>query len=157
MQQTVKRELPPVALKIGTDALVEKSVRFQDQNFHEKHSATMSLAIKKLSYSRKSDVFAPVEFLSSIEMQDLYQVYEDFFWWRPGSYSLHFSIKSPNGAKLVKESYIFTLSQEEVYRLKSNLDVIRTDSKNIVMAGQEDFEAKAVFWHWSEPKMTRLA
>lgn len=156
VQQTVKRELPPVALKVGTDALVEKQVRFQDQEFIEQKAAVLAIADKKILHARKHNNFSPDDFLLSPEVSDLYQIYENFCWWRQGQYSLEFSIKSPNGASLFKQRYSFALTNEDVQRLKSNLQVARVEMRNIIFSAQEGFNTEPVIWHWCDPKMTRL-
>lgn len=156
VQQTVKRELPPVALKIGTDALVEKQVRFQDQEFHEQQATILAVTVKKLLHDRKNTNFSPNDFLSNSEIDVLYQVYEELFWWRPGLYSLYFSIRYPNGASLVKQNYVFTLGHDDVRRLKSNLDVVKVETRNGMVSAQDGFEAEPVIWHRCDPKMKRL-
>lgn len=150
-KQLVEKDQPAIAIKISTQLLLEKFVRFQDVGYHDRHRAKVEAAAAHQNYLRSScsdTSEAGRTLLASREFHTLTEFYKDEFWWKAGPYRVTFAIKSSNRAKLKPAVYEFSLAAHDVDALRNNQNVIRSDYSNLVLAGTEGYESLPVVWNW---------
>ena len=95
-RQVVSRDQTPIALKIGTESLVEKTVRFQEPRYHETVRPGISAPCGSVEFpeaKRHSDYVS--EILSSKELFELTDIRQKSFWWKAGRYDVTVKLSSP--------------------------------------------------------------
>lgn len=147
-RQKVERDQPAIALKLSTSVLSEKFVRFQDANFQDQQRARFNDLQIQHDFLKSSEADYRDKTLASREVYNLIELYRERFWWRPGKYSLVFSVRSPDRTRLQKASYHFALSQSHVDELRANIDNMAPFIRNMVMAGTPDFDPAVLNWTW---------
>jgi hypothetical protein len=158
-RQLVERDQPAIALKVSTILLLEKFVRFQDPAYHDRHRVPVDAAVAHQSYLRTLSpdrAESGKSLLDSREFHNLMAFYRAEFWWKPGRYTASFSIKSSNRAKLDCQSFVFRLAQHDVESLRSNIELMETDYRNLVLGGTPGFEAIPVVWNWRTISFTPI-
>jgi len=156
LQQTVQKELPPVALKVATSSLVERFVRFQDQDFWDRQREALTLTIDKQTYLNKVSKSPSEELLQSAEFDALLRVYKNSFWWRPGTYRVHFTALSPNGASLIERDFHFSLTEHEVEAMRNNLGPVHTDFQNRIFQDDAEYQQVPVIYYWGNARLNPL-
>jgi hypothetical protein len=106
-RQLVERDQPAIALKVSTQLLLEKFVRFQDLTYHERHEERVAKVFAHQDFLKKGSPNYREETLQSKEAHDLMEFYKGEFWWKPGKCTATFSIQSSNRAKLRTASFSF--------------------------------------------------
>lgn len=147
-QQLVEKDSPAIALKVTTELLVEKFVRFQDLAYHEEHRAVLNAMDQQYNFIRTNPTQDRDGVLSSREFYDAVEFYREAFWWRPGRYCVTFAIKSRNHARLVAEQHVFALMQADVDTLQSNVSIVPAWYENIVKADIPGYERRPMIWQW---------
>lgn len=157
VQQVVQRELPPIAIKVITAGLVDKFVRFQDSNFWSQQGPALNAVVEHDSHLRKTAPPHHDEMMRSSQLAALMRVYDEAFWWRPGTYRVSFAIRSFNGATLIPNEYVFTATHNDVEALRANLNAVRVEMENRVRVDEPGYTARRVEWNWRNVLMTRAS
>lgn len=149
-KQVVSRDMPPIALKIGTMSLLEKFVRFQDQKYHEDDRPLVNALITHFNYLKqaKPDTYV-ADTLASKELFSVLEARKKTFWWKAGRYDISISLSSPRKFKLANPDFHFELSVNDVDFLKKNLVGLDTEMTNLVSSNLPDFKIAPLNWNWA--------
>lgn len=130
-RQVVSRDQNPIALKIGTESLVEKFVRFQEPRYHESLRPPMNSLMAHFSFLKRSgDPDYVQKALVSKELYELVDARRKSFWWRAGRYDVTLKLSSPKRFSLPHSRYAFKLTSAAVDDLKAEHSASRDgDSK----------------------------
>lgn len=149
-RQVVSRDQIPIALKIGTESLVEKFVRFQEPRYHEAVRPAMSNLIAHFNFLKRSgDADYVAKVLASKELFSVRETQEKLFWWKPGRYQATLQVSSPKKFKLSESRYQFELTSIDIDQLKQNIATLENDLKNTINSNLPDFKAQPVNWNWA--------
>lgn len=157
IRQSVERESPPIAIKLSTNALQEKLVRFQESGFHDSKRQLESIVANHLNYLRSRTEKFREEALNSKETQALLDFYRQAFWWKAGTYKVAFGISSPDRADTKKEFYAFSLSQSDVDQLSFNVNLVKMDLEVQLNSDVENFVPSATPWNWRNVSLQSFA
>jgi hypothetical protein len=155
-QQTVSRDQTPIAIKISTQSLFEKKVRFQEPRFHQADSELVKALIEHFNFLKQKDQASFVaETLASKQFFDVIEARHAWFWWKPGSYDVELTLSSPQSFRLMTSRFAFDLAAIEIDHLKKNLPIIDAELRNTVNSNLPDFKAEPIAWLWSNPPLRR--
>lgn len=119
-RQVVSRDQIPIALKIGTESLIEKLVRFQEPRYNEgvRPSYLNLLAhFSFLKHANNEDYVTKV--LDSKELHQMLEARRSSFWWKVGRYEVTIQPSSPRKFTLLHPRFSFELSNIDVGRLQT--------------------------------------
>lgn len=149
-RQIVRRDQTPIALKVGTESLIEKFVRFQEPRYHEADRPVMSDLIAHFNYLKRSN---PADYvtqtLSSKELFSVLETRQKLFWWKAGRYQVTLNLSSPKKFKLAQSEFYFELTSLDIDRLKQNIATIESDLRDIISSNLPDFKAQPINWNWA--------
>lgn len=149
-RQVVSRDQVPIALKIGTESLVEKFVRFQEPRYHEAVRPALSNLIAHLNFLRRSgDADYTSKLLASKEFFDVVDSRQKSFWWRAGRYDVSLKLSSPKKFTLTHVQYRFELTQIDVDQLRQNVETLKTELENVLKSDLPGFQPQAINWNWA--------
>lgn len=155
-RQVVSRDQTPIALKIGTESLIEKFVRFQEPRYHETDRPVMSNLIAHFNYLKRS---SPEDYvaqtLSSKELFSVLEARQKAFWWKPGRYQMTLKLSSPKKFKLAHSQFDFELTSVDVDRLKQNIATLDSELRNVISSNLPDFKGQPVNWNWANVDVRR--
>jgi len=154
-QQVVEKEHLAIALRLSTSMLTERLVRFQDPEYHDVVRESSAPLTEHVAFLRENDRIS--EGTDSQEFHNFAQAVRNHYWWLLGRYEVEFYFRSPHQAELKKRTWQFTLTQVDIDRLRSNLDLIESDLENVLMIGQEGYEEHKPEWQWVNPALTLVA
>lgn len=158
-RSVVKRDESPIALKIGTQSLVEKFVRFQEPRFHETErqpSLNLLTHFNFLKQSGDGEWIAKV--LASKGYHALGELKRKYFWWKPGEYQLLIRLSSPKKIALSHARFAFQLSELDVDHLRQNVQSIETDLSNLINSNLAEPPPRVdVNWNWANVTLRRAA
>jgi hypothetical protein len=157
IRQSVERESPPIALKLSTNALQEKLIRFQESKFHDSKRPLESAVSNHLNYLRSRTENFRKETLNSKETQALLDFYRQAFWWKAGAYRVVFGVSSPDRASIKNEIYTFSLSQSDVDGLSSNVNTVKMDLEALLNSDLEGFKHPVIPWSWKNLTLQPVA
>lgn len=149
-RQVVSRDQTPIALKVGTESLIEKFVRFQEPRYHETDRPVMSNLIAHFNFLKRScprDYVAQT--LSSDKLFSVLETRKSSFWWKPGRYEITLKLSSPKKFRITHSEFHFDLTSIDIDRLKQNVATLDSDLRNIISSNLPDFEAQPVTWNWA--------
>lgn len=156
-RQVVGRDQTPIALKIGTESLIEKFVRFQEPLYHENDRTVMSDLIAHLNFLMRNNSENYVEqVLSSKEYLSVLETRQNSFWWKPGHYKITFKLSSSKKFKLKHSQFGFELTSFDINRLKENKTTLDSQLKNIISTNLPNFEAQAINWNWANVDVQKI-
>jgi hypothetical protein len=149
-QQTVSRDQTPIAIKVGTQAFLEKMIRFQEPRFHQADGTLMRTLVEHFNFLKQKDsaTFVP-ETLASKQFYDVIEGRHAGFWWKPGQYVVDLKLSSPQRFTLRTTRWAFTLAPVDVEHLKKNLPSIDADLRNTVNSNLPDHKPEPLPWVWS--------
>lgn len=149
-RQVVSRDQTPIALKIGTESLTEKFVRFQEPRFHESdRPVTLDLVAHFNFLKQSSSEEYVAKTLSSKELFTVLENRKNSFWWKPGRYQIETKLSSTSKFKVANPKFYFDLSTADIERLKQNIHTIDSELKNIIQSNILDFKASPINWNWA--------
>jgi hypothetical protein len=150
-QQVISRDQTPIALKIGTESLIEKFVRFQEPRYHETDRPVLSSLIAHFNYLKRNNEPAAyvAQTLSSKELLTVLEAREKSFWWKPGRYEVILKLSSPKQFTLTHSRFHFNLTSLDVDRLKQNIATIESELRDVISSNLPDFKAQPVNWNWA--------
>jgi|CXWL01.1.fsa_nt_gi hypothetical protein len=149
-KQIVSRDQSPIAIKIGTQSLLEKFVRFQEPRYHECDRPLMQALVAHFNYLKqtKSDTYV-ADVLASKELFLLLEARKKSFWWKAGRYDIEVQLTSPQTFYLLSSHFNFELTANDVALLDRNVSTLETDLKNIISSNLPDFQAQPLNWNWA--------
>ena len=149
-RQVVGRDQTPIALKIGTESLLEKFVRFQEPRYHETDRPVMSSLIAHFNFLKRSSPGDYVaQTLSSKELFAVLETRQKSFWWKPGRYQITLQLSSPKKFQLTHSQFHFELTSVDIDRLKQNVATLDSDLGNVISSNLPDFKGQPVNWNWA--------
>lgn len=156
--QVISRDQVPIALKIGTESLIEKFVRFQEPRYHEAGRPALSNLFAHLNFLRRSGepdhtskLLASKEFFAVVDTRD------KSFWWRAGRYDVTFVLSSPKKFALTHARYRFELTQIDVDQLRQNIETSKTELENILKSDLPGFQPQPINWNWANVDISKNA
>lgn len=156
-RQVVSRDQTPIALKIGTESLVEKFVRFQEPRYQETIRPAFSNLLAQFNFLKRSgDAGYVQKVLESKELFELSDVRAKSFWWKPGCYSVTVKLSSPRKFELKNPRFSFHLTPIDVDQLKQNVDTMAVDLCNVIQSNLPDFQAQPINWNWANVSIQRV-
>lgn len=155
-KQIISRDQSPIAIKVSTQTLLEKFVRFQEPRFHQSDKPTTQTLVAHFNYLKQQspDTFV-ADVLASKELFTVLEGRQKWFWWKPGHYELILNPRSPQKFKLVDTSFSFELSTVDVDHLKKNLVILETEIRNLISSNLPDYTALPINWQWANVNMLR--
>ncbi len=155
-KQVVGRDQSPIAIKIGTQSLLEKFVRFQEPRYHESDRPLIQALVAHFNYLKQSKPTTYVaEVHASKELFSLLEARKKSFWWKAGRYNIEVKITSPQTFNLLNSSFHFELTQNDVALLERNVTNVETDLHNIISSNLPDFQAQPLNWNWANVDVHR--
>jgi len=155
-KQVVSRDQSPIAIKVGTQSLLEKFVRFQEPRYHENDRPLIQGLVSHFNYLKQAKPDAYVaETLASKELFELLEARRKAFWWKPGRYDIELRLSSPQKFNMSSGGFHFDLTENDVQPLQRNLAAMESDVKNIVSSNSPDFQAQPVNWNWANVDLLR--
>lgn len=154
--QIVSRDQTPIALKVGTESLVEKFVRFQEPRYHQSIQPAYSKLQAFFNFQKRTDGTGYVQkVLDSQELYDLSDIRSNSFWWKPGRYDVTIWLSSPSKFQLDNPHFTFSLTLINVELLRQNVDTLSVDIRNIIQSNLPDFQAQPINWNWANVSVQR--
>lgn len=155
-KQIVGRDQSPIAIKIGTQSLLEKFVRFQEPRYHECDRPLVQTLVAHYNYLRliKPDTYVD-EVLGSKELFSLLDARKKSIWWKAGKYEIELKLRSPQKFILKGSCFKFELTKNDVELLEKNVSIIETELKNIISSTLPDFESQPLNWNWANVDVHR--
>ena len=155
-KQIVSKDQTPIAIKVVTQSLLEKFVRFQEPRFHTADGTTTRTLVSHFNFLKQKspDGFVP-QVLDSKEYFSVVEQRQKWFWWKPGRYELTLKPSSPQKFKLVGSTFAFELQEVDVDFLRRNLPLVDTDIRNVIMSNIPDTEPEPITWNWANVTMLR--
>jgi hypothetical protein len=154
--QFVERDYSPIALVLSRFGVIERFFRFQAPTFHSKHKTLLRVATDHQAYLRTTKPDYHEELLKSKQVHEVFEFYDQYFFWKSGRYTVKFSVKSPSKVILSESKYVFELKAYEVDDLKKNLPIIKIEATNIVKSDIEGFKPEVVKWRWVSTPLERV-
>lgn len=155
-RQTVSRDQTPIALKIGTESLVEKIVRFQEPRYHEAVRPAQTNLVAHFSFLKRG---GDSEYVAkTLESKELFQVLDarqKSFWWKPGRYEICVKLSSPRKFTLAHSRFAFELTSLDVDQLRQNVESLETELGNVIGSNLPDFQATPLNWNWANVAISK--
>ena len=150
----------PIALKIGTESLSEKFIRFQEPQFHETGRPATLDRVAHFSFLKQSNPDEYDEYVEkTLSSKELFSVLENrkkAFWWKPGRYQIEAKLSSTGKFKITNPKFYFDLTSVDIDRLKQNIPTIDSELKNIVQSNIQDFKASPINWNWANVDIKKI-
>jgi hypothetical protein len=147
-RQTVSRDQSPVALKLGTEALTEKFVRFQEPRYHETVQLALSKLVSHFEFLKKRGGDFVTATLASKEFHELLEARQNSFWWRAGRYDMNVRLSSLKPISITKADYSFELTSSQINQLQENVEKLKTQLENTIRSNLPDFQMVPLNWTW---------
>jgi hypothetical protein len=147
-RQRIERDQPAIALKLSTVLLTEKFVRFHDAKYQAEQRERFGEVLAQYNYLKGNDPKYRTKIMETRENFDLMEQHKSGFSWKPGKYNLSFALRSPDRAKLRDAEFEFVLQQSDIDALRSNLALIPTFYRNLVMSDVEGYKIEPLSWEW---------
>jgi hypothetical protein len=154
--QFVERDYSPIALFLIRNGLIERFFRFQDPLFRSKNMTLLRAAADCQVYLKKTKTDYHQELIDSREVHACLDFYERYFSWKPGKYTVTFTVRSPNKADLTKSSYTFELKSYEIDELRKNLPLFKIEAINLIKGDIEGYKPEEVKWQWVSTSLERV-
>ncbi|GAB6145305.1 hypothetical protein [Desulfocicer niacini] len=154
-RQVISKDQPAIALKIGTESLLEKFVRFQEPRFFDRIRSHLDEVTNHFDFLKKTNDDYVNEILKSKQFHDLSETRKKAFWWRPGKYKATFKIGSPKKINLTHGTFSFTLTTIDIDKLKKNLETLDIELKNVINSNLPDHTPLPVNWNWANVEFNK--
>ena len=148
-RQVVSRDQNPIALKIGTESLVEKFVRFQEPRYHETVRPALSSLLTQFNFLKRNDPEYVSKTLASKELFELLETRRKSFWWKAGRYEITIKLSSPRKFRLTQSQFAFDLTSIDIDHLRQNVEALTTDIQNVINSNLPDFQEQPLNWNWA--------
>jgi len=132
-KQVVSRDQSPIAIKVGTQSLLEKFVRFQEPRYHEGDRPLTQALVAHFNYLKQTKPDAYVaDALACKELFSLLEARRKAFWWKPGRYDIEVQLSSPQKFNLSSGRFRFDLTANDVQLLQRNFATLEAEVRNII-------------------------
>ncbi|MBI4970557.1 MAG: hypothetical protein HZC17_01790 [Candidatus Omnitrophica bacterium] len=149
----ISKRQPAIALKVGTVALVEKLIGFQDFEFQRKRNDLYKNLIEFYNHVKKIHPLAfQNETLESREFASVVEFFKKEFFWKQGIYTARIDIFLVGKKKPATQSFSFPLSDSEIERLNENLSEIERVIKDATAPPPEN--KKQELYNWVNPALS---
>jgi hypothetical protein len=125
-QGVISRDQNPIALKIGTESLVEKFVRFQEPRYHETDRPAFLTLLTQFNFLKRNDPEYVSKTLASKELFELLETRRTAFWWKAGRYDLTIKLSSPRKFRLTQSRFAYHLTSTDIDHLRQNIEALTT-------------------------------
>jgi len=157
-KQVVSRDQSPIAIKVGTQSLLEKFVRFQEPRYHEGDRPLTQALVAHFNYLKQTKPDAYVaDALACKELFSLLEARRKAFWWKPGRYDIEVQLSSPQKFNLSSGRFRFDLTANDVQLLQRNFATLEAEVRNIISSNLPNFQAQPVNWNWANVDVLRAA
>lgn len=150
------RSQPAVALKVGTQVLVEKLLGFQDLTFQADRTGLTNALIDQLIHLQRTEQDSGEKALKLKELADYVDFYNRQFPWKAGSYTVRVAIYLLDDTAPTVQEFSFSLTKLDEQRLRQNLDEVRRiiveQCANVPVA-----DRKPDYWLWANPTLETRA
>jgi hypothetical protein len=155
-RQIVSRDQSPIAIKIVTQSLLEKTVRFQEPKYHAADRPVTTSLVSHFNFLKQSDPqgFVPAA-LASKKLFGVVDQRQKWFWWKPGRYDVILKPSSPQKFQLVSSAFSFELEAVDVELLRKNVQLIDTEVRNIISSNLPGVNLQQLTWQWANVSMLR--
>ncbi len=151
----VGKHQPAIALKVGTLILAEKIIGFNDRAFQEQIRTGSALVAERLALLRGNAHANPEqEIFASREFADLLGLWDRNFAWQEGRYTARVAINIVGVKKPTICPLRFTLSTNEIQRLRSNVAEVGRFQRDLI---QVPAEPPTYNWNWVYPPFEKSA
>lgn len=149
-KQTVgKNQSAPIAIKVSTIGLFEKSVRFQDPIYHKENRQLMDELKDHARYLyRKDSASAASELFSSKQYIQLHEKRLKHFYWKAGRYSVRIKASSQSEFVQITPNFEFDLSDSDINLLSVNCQLIGVSIQNDLGKGNPEYRPEPTKWRW---------
>ncbi|MCX5735001.1 MAG: hypothetical protein NTW68_11835 [candidate division NC10 bacterium] len=155
-RQIASRDETPVALKIGTESLVERVVRFQEPRYHESVRPLLNNLVAHFNFLKQSgDTDYVGKVLSSKECYEMLEARKSALWWKAGRYDIEVRLGSPSKVALTKLHCFFELTPVDVENLRRNLDTLDAELRNVINSNVPESKPEPVNWNWANVGVRR--
>ena len=155
-RQIVTRDQTPIAVKVVTASLLEKTVRFQEPRYHEADKPATARLVAHFGYLKQRNPLSYVpDTLACKEYFDTVELRQKWFWWKPGRYEVTLQPKSPQKFNLAPSSFAFELQDIDIDNLRRNIPMIETEVRNIISSNLPNSTQGQLFWHWANVSIRR--
>lgn len=154
--QVIHRDTTPITIKLSTLSPAERFFRFRETKFIELIQPFSDKLTEHQTFLQKNNRNYHDELLNSKQIDDYLKFTRESFWWKAGTYEVKFSVRSPSRVKLIKNSFKFNLSQDNIDSMKKNLDEIKTAIEFAIKKDDiSDFTGQPGSWNWLNPILKR--
>lgn len=155
--QTIQRDVVPISIKLSTLSMIERHFRFLDASFTDANKIKLDELTEHQMHMKKNDPNYHDAFLKSKNFDDYLKFFREKFWWKAGKYTVSFVVRSPAKMKLLRNSFEFRLTQDNVDALKNNLDEIKIPIENYIKKGVPGFvELPMPTFAWMNPALKKV-
>lgn len=152
---TVGRRQSPIAVKVPTDSLFEKLFHFHDPLFQENQLPLEEALLSYLTFLRASKpVGYEADLGTSRQLFDLLESKRGCFWWKQGGYRLEFVVRSPDTIQYRGPSFAFSLSADDVAKLRGNLALVDQDTLAGIASHITGEQRPELPWAWVTVRFT---
>lgn len=154
-QGRLQKDKVPIAIKITTETLLERFIRFQEPRFRETDRPIfMDLVahFEHLERTAKDDHIKAA--LESKELFALLDSREKSFWWKAGTYTVWLRPSSASRFSLASPiCYKFTLERWMADALRRNIAQNRIEVENAMRSAGPGPLPPQVRWNWVNPDL----
>lgn len=155
-KQIVGRDQSPIAIKVVTQSLLEKFVRFQEPRYQAADKALADNLVSHFNFLKQKDPQSYVrEVLASKELFTIIEQRQKWFSWKPGRYEVTLKPRSPQKFQLVGSTFEFELQAVDVDLLRKNVPLIDTEVRNIVSSNLPNAKLQPITWYWTDVSLLR--
>lgn len=155
-KQIISKHQTPIAIKVVTQSLVDKFVRFQEPRFHDADGSTTRALVSHFNFLKQKapDGFVP-QVLESKEYFSVVDQRRKWFWWKPGRYEITLKPSSPQKFELTSPTFAFELQEVDIDLLRRNVSLIDTEIRNTIISNIPDMKPEKLAWQWANVSMLR--
>lgn len=151
----ISKRQPAIALKVGTVALVEKFIGFQDFNFQERRGVPLDKLIEHGDHLKKiHPTTHSKETIDSKELADVIDFFKKNYSWQMGSYSGEVRIYLAEKKNPEKQNFSFSLSSSNIESLNQNMAEIERILRETI--DPPEVPRKPDSYNWVHPKLSIL-
>lgn len=151
-RQTVSRDQTPIAVKVGTESLIDKFVRFQQPDYFETDRPLFLDLVAHFNFLKVSESEPSRYVERALASKELFAVVEGrkkAFWWKPGRYRVSLKVSSPKPFKLARSQFEFNLTSLDIDRLVKNLETLKIEIDDTISSNLPKFQARPINWNWA--------
>jgi len=148
-------DAPPTLVQIGSQAIVDKLFRFQEQLFKERRDPVW-YDLRDMAESVSGANVNKIQMVrNSPQYAKLRRTTELAFWWKPGRYEMVVDFKSDDAFVSSHSNYHFTLDEFTIERLKKNFTVVQGDFDNQLFSNIASYKQVKTDFYWANIALIR--